>query len=110
MKGLFLGGSEDGDLVIKRLSFTFRDQYALTPRTYAFGQFDYLRDTFKQIDYLIAPAGGIGYKVVDSPRTKRSVARASAPSGKRTPIATSMPASPSQPARSSNTASRRTRR
>jgi putative salt-induced outer membrane protein YdiY len=73
MKGLFLRSSEDGDLVTNRLSFTFRDQYALTDRTFVFGQFDYLRDTFKQIDYLIAPTGGIGYKLVDSPRTKFAV-------------------------------------
>jgi len=73
MKGLFLRGSEGGDLVTNRLSFTFRDQYALTPRTFVYGQFDYPRDTFTQIDYLIAPTAGIGYKVVDSPRTKFAV-------------------------------------
>ena len=32
-----------------------------------FGQLEYLRDTFKDIDYLVAPAIGLGYKVHDTP-------------------------------------------
>ena len=72
-KGLFLRGSQDDELVANRLSFTFRDQYALSDRAFVFGQLDYLRDTFKLIDYLIAPTAGVGYKVVDTPATKFAV-------------------------------------
>lgn len=35
-----------------------------------FGQNRFLRDRFKNIDYLVAPAGGVGYSVVDTPETK----------------------------------------
>ncbi|MBK9241299.1 MAG: DUF481 domain-containing protein [Acidobacteria bacterium] len=37
-----------------------------------FGQVDYLRDTFKRIDYLVAPAVGAGLKVIDTETTQFS--------------------------------------
>ena len=70
--GLYLRGEQNDALVANRLSLAFRDQYALTARAYTFGQIDYLRDTFKLIDYLVAPTGGVGYKVVDTASTKFS--------------------------------------
>jgi putative salt-induced outer membrane protein YdiY len=70
--GLYLRGKQNDALVANRLSLAFRDQYALTTRAYAFGQLDYLRDTFKLIDYLVAPTAGVGYKLVDTPSTKFS--------------------------------------
>lgn len=69
---LYLRGEQSDTLVANRLSLGFRDQYALTPRAYAFGQVDYLRDTFKLIDYLVAPTAGVGYKLVDTDATKFS--------------------------------------
>jgi putative salt-induced outer membrane protein YdiY len=72
-KGLFLRGSQDDELVANRLSFAVRDQYALNERAFVFGQVEYLRDTFKLIDYLIAPTAGLGYKIVDTPATKFAV-------------------------------------
>jgi putative salt-induced outer membrane protein YdiY len=71
--GLFLRGEQEGSLVANRLSLAFRDQYTLNGRMYTFGQIDYLRDTFKLIDYLVAPTVGIGYKVLDTAPTKFSV-------------------------------------
>jgi putative salt-induced outer membrane protein len=71
--GLYLRGSQDGEATVNRLSLGFKDQYALTSRLYVFGQLDYLRDEFKAIDYLLAPTGGIGYKVADSDELKFSV-------------------------------------
>ena len=47
--------------------------FAPPPRMYVFGQNQYFRDTFKSIDYLIAPTGGIGYKLFDTAQTKLSV-------------------------------------
>jgi putative salt-induced outer membrane protein YdiY len=41
-------------------------------RAYTYGQLEYLRDTFKLIDYLVAPTAGVGYKVVDTAVTKFS--------------------------------------
>lgn len=71
--GLVIRGKQEGELVANRLSLAFRDQYTLSDRAYAFGQIDYLRDTFKLIDYLVAPTAGIGYKVIDTTATKFSV-------------------------------------
>lgn len=71
--GLYLRGDQDDEAVANRLSLGFRDQYALSTRAYVFGQIDYLRDPFKLIDYLIAPTGGIGYKLLDGTPTRFSV-------------------------------------
>jgi putative salt-induced outer membrane protein len=72
-EGLYLRGRTDGEDTVNRLSFNIRDQYSLGPRAFTFGQFQYLRDPFKEIDYLIAPVGGFGYKVIDTPRTSFNV-------------------------------------
>ena len=71
--GLFIRGEQDDALVANRLSLAFRDQYALSDRSFVFGQLDYLRDTFKLIDCLIAPTAGLGYKLVDTGITKFAV-------------------------------------
>jgi putative salt-induced outer membrane protein YdiY len=70
--GLYLRGEQSDELVANRLSAAFRDQYALSARAYTFGQIEYLRDTFKLIDYLVAPTAGVGYKVIDTAETKFS--------------------------------------
>lgn len=70
---LYLRGEEDDDLIVNRTSINARDEYSLTSRFFVFGQVEYLRDTFKLIDYLIAPTGGVGYKVIDTEPTKFAV-------------------------------------
>ncbi len=70
--GFYLRGEQSDELVANRLSLSFRDQYALNARTYAFGQIEYLRDTFKLIDYLVAPTAGVGYKMIDTAETRFS--------------------------------------
>lgn len=72
-KGLYLRGEQEDSLTVDRTLLSFRDQYAMTPRAFVYGQLGYLRDTFKLIDYLIAPTGGIGYKVIESEATKFAV-------------------------------------
>lgn len=72
-EGLYLRGDTDDELAVDRTSFKLRDEYSLNPRTYVFGQLEYLRDTFKSIQYLWAPTGGIGYKLIDQPMTTFSV-------------------------------------
>jgi putative salt-induced outer membrane protein YdiY len=67
--GLYLRGEQNETVVADRLSLSFRDQYALSTRAYTFGQLDYVRDTFKLIDYLVAPTVGAGYKMVETPTT-----------------------------------------
>ena len=44
--------------------------YALSPRLSAFGQTTFARDRFKAIDYILAPTGGLSYKVVATERTE----------------------------------------
>jgi putative salt-induced outer membrane protein len=67
-EALYLRGEEDGDLNVNRVAFRGRDEYSLNPKTFAFGQFEYLRDTFKDIDYLMAPTLGLGHKLIDTSR------------------------------------------
>jgi putative salt-induced outer membrane protein YdiY len=69
----YLRGKNDGDLTVDHLGFDLRDQYALSSRAFAYGQFQFLRDTFKAIDYLVAPTAGLGYKVVDAKQTTLAV-------------------------------------
>lgn len=73
MKGLYIRGEREGELTANQLALAFRHQLTVTPRLYVFGQLDYLRDTFKRIEYLVAPTVGVGYKVVDAETTKFSV-------------------------------------
>lgn len=68
--GLYLRGKNAGVLASNRLALNVRDQFKLGRRAYVFGQNQYMRDTFKNIDYLVAPTGGVGYKVIDTPMTQ----------------------------------------
>jgi len=68
--GLVIRGKTEDELSADRLSLNVRHEYRLTARAYVFGQNQFLRDSFKSIDHLIAPAGGIGYSVVETPETK----------------------------------------
>ena len=70
---LYLKGKKDGESTVNRLGINIRDQYSLRPRVFVFGQLQYLRDTFKAIDYLLAPTAGLGYKVVDTTTTSFTV-------------------------------------
>jgi putative salt-induced outer membrane protein YdiY len=70
---LFIRGKTEGDLSASRFGLNLRDEYQLNARAYVFGQNQYLRDKFKNIDYLIAPTGGLGYKLLDTAATKLNV-------------------------------------
>ena len=71
--GLYIRGDTEGIRSSDRLALNVRDEYRLNARAYVFGQNQYLRDVFKEIDYLVAPTGGVGYKLVDTDATKLSV-------------------------------------
>jgi len=71
--GLFLRTKDNGEVSADRLGLNGRDEYKLTDRAYVFGQVQYLRDQFKDIDYLVAPTGGIGYKLIKMPKTELAV-------------------------------------
>ena len=71
--GLYLRGDQNNTVVVNRTSLGYRDEYTISGRTFFFGQVDYLRDTFKLIDYLVSPTAGVGFKVIDTEGTKFSV-------------------------------------
>lgn len=68
--GLLLKGSNGGVSNVDRSQAEARVGYALSPRLSAFGQTNFARDRFKAIDYILAPTGGLSYKVVATPRTE----------------------------------------
>ncbi|HWB16035.1 MAG TPA: DUF481 domain-containing protein [Vicinamibacterales bacterium] len=71
-EGLNIRSSQDGAAIVDRSSVSARDQYALTPRSYVFGQVQYVRDVFKSIEYLVAPTAGAGVKLIDEETTTLS--------------------------------------
>lgn len=72
-KALYLHGETNGEVAVDRLLLEGRNERNLTPRVYAFGQMQFLEDQFKDIDYLFAPSGGIGYRIVATPATTFNV-------------------------------------
>ena len=71
--GLMIRGKNEGDVSADRLGLNVRSEFSLNERAYVFGQNQFLRDRFKSIDYLMAPAGGLGYSVVETPETKLAI-------------------------------------
>ena len=72
-EGLYLHGKSEGELTADRLALNGRDEYKLRDGLFTFGQLQYLRDQFKDIDYLVAPTAGLGYRLFDTPRTQLSL-------------------------------------
>lgn len=72
-KGLYLRGDTANTVTVDRLHLQGRNERALTERAYAFGELQFLEDQFKDIDYLIAPSAGLGYKLMTTPRTTFNV-------------------------------------
>ncbi len=67
--GLFLRGASEGDLTAEQYAVVGRDEYTVTKRIFAFGEMRYLHDRFKEISYLLSPAGGLGYRFIDTAPT-----------------------------------------
>ena len=72
-KGLYLRGENAGARSVDRLHVEGRNERTLGGRTYAFGNLQFLKDQFKEIDYLVAPSAGLGYKLIASPVTTFNV-------------------------------------
>lgn len=66
---LYLRGDQNDVRTVDRTSANIRDEYTLSGRTFLFGQLDYFRDRFKDITYLLAPTGGLGYKIINNDQT-----------------------------------------
>ena len=73
LQGLYLRGETDGEVSVDRLFLQGRYERKITTRAFVFGQAQYLRDEFKEIDYLLATSGGVGYKVIASDTVSFSV-------------------------------------
>jgi putative salt-induced outer membrane protein len=62
--GLYLRTEEDGNDTADKTLLHLREERALTERLFAFGDIGYLRDKFKDIDYLVSPSVGAGWKAI----------------------------------------------
>jgi len=67
LDSLYLRGKSENNVTGDQLRFGLYDEYRYNTRFFVFGQTRYLYDRFKDIDYLVAPSTGMGYKVYDAP-------------------------------------------
>lgn len=70
--GLYLRGETEEELSVDRALLENRVDYKLTERLSLLGRVGYLRDRFKEIDYLVSPTGGLSYMFVKTPRVEFS--------------------------------------
>ena len=63
---LFLRGSSNGETQVDRATAAARGELSLSARTFTFAEVSYLRDPFKDINYLVAPVAGAGYRIIRS--------------------------------------------
>jgi putative salt-induced outer membrane protein len=63
---LYLRGDSNGVTQVDKMSADARGEYSLSDRTFAFGEVSYLRDPFKDLNYLVAPLAGAGYRIIKS--------------------------------------------
>jgi putative salt-induced outer membrane protein YdiY len=70
---LYLRGDSNGTTLVDKASADARGEYALSERTFAFGEISYLRDPFKDINYFVAPLVGGGYRILRSDTRNLSV-------------------------------------
>lgn len=72
-EGLYILATENGEENVDRGLFNVRLERMISERAYVFGQAAYVRDRFKDIDYLMAPTAGLGYKFINNDRTTLDV-------------------------------------
>jgi putative salt-induced outer membrane protein YdiY len=71
--GLLVWGKSEGELTSDRLALAGRVERKLNARTAVFGQTQYLRDSFKAIDYLVSPTVGLSRILFTNDRTELGV-------------------------------------
>jgi putative salt-induced outer membrane protein YdiY len=71
--GLLVRGEAEETLTSDRLSLDGRLERKLSARTSLFGATQYLRDSFKAIDYLVSPTVGVSRLLVKDDRTELGV-------------------------------------
>lgn len=70
---LLVWGKSEGELTNDRLAIDGRVERKLSDRTSLFGAAQYLRDSFKAIDYLVSPTVGVTRLLVKTDRTEFGV-------------------------------------
>lgn len=70
---LYLRGESAGVTQVDKATANIREEYSLSDRTFAFTELSYLRDRFKDINYLVAPLVGAGYRLIKSDRENLTV-------------------------------------
>jgi putative salt-induced outer membrane protein YdiY len=69
----YLRADSGGALTVDRTLVGARDEYTISPLTYAFGDIHFLRDRFKEIDSLITPTVGAGHHLIKTDPTDLAV-------------------------------------
>ena len=69
----YLRADQGGALTVDRTSLGARDEFTVSPRTFAFADAQFLRDRFKEIDYLVTPTAGIGQHLIKETNLDLSV-------------------------------------
>lgn len=69
LQALYLRGDTNGELSANRVFAQARYERNLNDRVFLFGELPYLRDRFKGFEYFVSPSGGLGYKLIATPRT-----------------------------------------
>ncbi len=72
-QGLFIRGTNAGRDSTNRLGVNFRDEHRANTHYFVYVQGQFLRDPFKEIDYLVAPTAGVGINALDRAATKLSI-------------------------------------
>jgi putative salt-induced outer membrane protein len=70
--GLYLRSKAEGEETADKAALGLRDEYSFG-RAFLFGEVRYQRDQFKELESLISPSIGAGYKLVDQERLTLSV-------------------------------------
>lgn len=71
--GLLVWGKSEDVQTSDRLSLDGRVERKLSPRTSLYGATQYLRDSFKSIDYLVSPTVGVSRLLIKDDRTEFGV-------------------------------------
>jgi putative salt-induced outer membrane protein len=64
--GLYLRGEANGTTQVDKAAADARGDFSMSERTFIFGEVSYLRDPFQDLNFLIAPIAGAGYRVIKS--------------------------------------------
>ena len=70
---LYLRGDSGGVTQVDKAAADVRGEYSLSDRTFAFAEVSYLRDPFKDVNYLVAPLAGGGYRIIKSDKENLTV-------------------------------------